>query len=198
VADDAVPGHRGIEMTRLLCLAAACAALVACTGPDPRGAAPLRSGTHVDLERYMGTWHVIANVPYFAENGKVATRDEYRLDADGNVATTYVYRKAFGQPEKTLDSLGIVQPGSNNAYWIVRLFWLIRADYLVLEVAADYSWALVGQPSGKLGWVLARDAAMDDAQYASLLEKFRGHGYAPERFRRVPQFPDQAGKPGFQ
>ncbi len=185
-------------MIRLLSLAAACAALLACAAPDARGLPPLKSGAHVDLARYMGTWHVIANVPYFAENGKVATRDEYRLDADGNVETTYVYRKGFDQPEKTLASLGIVQPGSNNAYWIVRFLWLIRADYLVLEIAPDYSWVLVGQPSRKLGWILARDAAMDDALYASLLEKFRGYGYAPERFRRVPQFPDQVGRPGFQ
>lgn len=161
-------------------------------------AAELTSTAKVDLQRYMGTWYVIANVPYFAENGKVATRDVYRLDADGNVATTYAYRKAFDAPEKTMGSLGVVQPATDNHHWIVRLFWLIRADYLILEVAPDYSWALVGQPSRKLGWVLARAAAMDAALYASLMEKFRGYGYEPERFKQVPQFREQLGKPGFQ
>jgi apolipoprotein D and lipocalin family protein len=180
-------------------LAAAVTVGIGLLRPGNAGAAgALTSTARVDLQRYMGAWYVIANVPYFAENGKVATRDEYVLDADGNVATTYVYRKAFDAPEKTLHSLGVVQPGSDNHYWVVRLFWLIRADYLVLEVAPDYSWSLVGQPDRKLGWVLARSPAMDDAQYAMLLEKFRGYGYDPARLRRVAQFREQLGRPGFQ
>ena len=158
----------------------------------------LASSARIDLARYMGAWYVIANIPYFAERGKVATRDVYALDADGNVATTYVYRKSFDDPEKTMGSLGIVQPGSNNAYWIVRFLWLIRADYLILEVAPDYAWALVGQPSRKLGWVLARDPAMDDAQYRDLLGKFAAFGYDTSRFARVPQLREQVGQAGFQ
>jgi len=91
-----------------------------------------------------------------------------------------------------------VQPDSGNAYWVVRFLWLIRADYLILDIAPDYSWVLIGQPSRKLGWVLARDAAMDDALYTSLLERFRAFGYAPARFKRVPQFEYQVGAAGFQ
>jgi len=164
----------------------------------PRSGDALTTTASIDLPRYMGAWWVIANIPYFGENGNVASRDVYKLDADGNVDTTYVYRKAFDAPEKTLGSLGIVQAGNNNAYWIVRLFWVIRADYLVLEAAPDYSWALIGQPSRDLGWVLARDPAMDAALYTSLLQKFRGYGYAAERVRRVAQFKEQLGQPGFQ
>jgi apolipoprotein D and lipocalin family protein len=149
----------------------------------------------VDLARYMGAWHVIANVPYFAERGKVATRDVYKLDADGNVDTTYVYRKSFDESEKTMGSLGVVQPGSNNARWVVRVGWLIRADYLILEVAPDYSWALVGQPNRNLGWVLARDPVMDDTLYSLLIEKFRGYGYEANRFARVAQLPERRERP---
>lgn len=158
----------------------------------------LTTTVKIDLQRYMGAWHVIANIPYFAERGKVASRDVYTLDADGNVATTYVYRTSFDGPEKSMGSLGIVQPGSNNARWVVRILWFIRADYLVLDVAPDYSWALVGQPSRKLAWVFARNPAMDDALYTMLLEKFRGFGYDSAKFRRVPQFKAQVGTPGFQ
>ena len=158
----------------------------------------LTTSMKVDLPRYMGAWHVIANIPYFAERGNVATRDVYSLDRDGNVATTYVYRKSFDSDDKTMDSLGVIQPGTDNAFWIVRFFWIVRADYLILDVAPDYSWALVGQRSRKLGWVLARDAAMDDATYAELLAKFGGHGYDTTKFMRVPQLKEQLGKPGFQ
>ena len=173
-------------------------ALNACSSREVAPMAPLTSNVTIDLERYMGVWHVIANIPYFAENGKVASRDVYRLDADGNVETQYVYRKGFGEPEKSLHSLGIVQPGSSSAYWVVRFLWLIRADYLVVDIAPDYSWVLVGQPSRKLGWILARTPAVDDALYTMLLDRFRTCGYDPARFRRVPQFAADVGKPGYQ
>jgi apolipoprotein D and lipocalin family protein len=172
--------------------------LYACSDESVRSMPELRAGANIDLSRYMGTWYVIANVPYFAERGKVATRDVYTLDTDGNIETTYVYRKTFDGSEKTMSSLGMVQPGTGNARWIVSMWWLIRADYLVLEVAPDYSWALIGQPNRKLAWVLARNPAMDDTLYSLLIEKFRGYGYDSARFARVAQFAAQQGKPGFQ
>ena len=173
-------------------------ALYACSDESVHDMPELTTHAKIDLARYMGAWYVIANIPYFAERGKVATRDVYTLDADGNVDTTYVYRKSFDAPEKTMGSLGVVQPGSDNARWVVRFWWLIRADYMIVEVAPDYSWALIGQPNRKLAWILARDAAMDDATYASLLDKFRGYGYDIARFARVPQFKQQAGQAGYQ
>jgi len=53
--------------------------LAACSGTGMREM-PLSANLTIDLPRYMGEWHVIANIPYFAENGKVASRDVYRLD----------------------------------------------------------------------------------------------------------------------
>ncbi|MGA9332709.1 MAG: lipocalin family protein [Rudaea sp.] len=189
---------RRLIVSAMLCLSAAIT-LYACAGAGVHNDMPkLTPGVNIDLPRYMGAWYVIANIPYFAERGKVASRDVYHLDKDGNVATTYVYRKSFDTAERTADSLGIVQAGTHNAFWKVRFFRLFHADYLILDIAPDYSWVLVGQPDRKLGWVLARDAAMDDALYAKLLMKFHGFGYEPDKFQRVPQFREQVGKAGFQ
>ena len=181
-----------------LALLLVAAALYACADEGTADMPELTTSVKIDLQRYMGAWYVIANIPYFAERGKVASRDVYKLDADGNVDTTYVYRKSFDGPEKTTGSLGVVQPGSDNARWVVRFLWVIRADYLILDIAPDYSWVLVGQPSRKLGWVLARDPAMDAALYTTLLGKLRGFGYDTAKFMRVAQFKEQLGQPGFQ
>jgi len=160
---------------------------------------PLAPTAEVDLARYMGRWWVIANTPYFAENGKVATADIYALRPDGRIENTYAYRKAFDQPEKFMHAIATVVPGTGNAQWRIGFFWgLLKADYLVLEVAPDYSWALIGQPSRKYAWVFARDPRMDDALYAQLVARFAHYGYDPSRLRRIPQFADQAGQPGFQ
>lgn len=146
----------------------------------------------------MGAWYVIANIPYFGERGKLASRDVYTLTPEGRIDTTYVYRKSFDAPEKTLKSVADVVPKTGDARWVVTFFKLFHSDYLVLDVAPDYSWALVGQPDRSLGWILARDARMPDSQYADLIGRMRGLGYDTQRLQRVPQFAEQVGKPGFQ
>ncbi|KFN41756.1 hypothetical protein N790_12240 [Arenimonas malthae CC-JY-1] len=177
----------------LLMLLAACASTGGSTMP------PLTSTATVDLERYMGRWWVIANVPYFAERGKVATADIYALREDGRIANTYAYRKAFDKPEKTMAGVATVVPDTNNAQWRIAFFGgLVKADLLVMEVAPDYSWALIGHPGRKLAWIFAREQAMDEALYQQLRAKFAAWGYDPETLQRVPQFPAQVGQPGFQ
>jgi len=176
----------------ILILLLALVAAVAITATAKAKAPPLRSQANIDLERYMGRWWVIGNIPYFAENGKVATADVYALRPDGRIENVFVYRKAFGKPEKRMNAIATVAPGSNNAQWTVAFFGgLIKSDLLILEVAPDYSWALIGQPSRKLAWVFAREQRMDDAQYAQLVAKFANYGYDPKLLKRVPQFPDQ-------
>ncbi len=42
---------------------------------------------YVDLERFMGDWYVIANIPTFLEKDAYNPVESYRLDSDGSVAT---------------------------------------------------------------------------------------------------------------
>ena len=84
-----------------------------------------------------------------------------------------------------------VVPGTNNAQWRIGFFGgLIKADYLILDVAPDYSWALIGQPSRKLAWIFARDPQMGDARMHELAARFSAYGYDPAALQRVPQKPD--------
>jgi apolipoprotein D and lipocalin family protein len=153
----------------------------------------------VDIPRFMGRWWVIANIPYFAERNKVATADEYELLKDGRIKNVYVYREAFGKPEKRMNGKAKVSDGSNGTKWKVKFFGgLVNADFEILEVSEDYSWALIGHPKREMGWVFSRNQAMDDATYQQLLERMKTHGYDTSKFMRVPQFAEQKGKPGFQ
>lgn len=154
------------------------------TGKTP----PLTSKANIDLERYMGRWWVIANIPYFAENGKVATADVYALKPDGKIDNVFAYRKAFDQPEQQMQAEARVYSGTNNNHWQVR-FWggLIRSQLLILEVSPDYQWALIGNPGRSMAWVFSRKQMMSDAELKQLSEKFRLYGYDPAKLQRVPQ-----------
>ncbi len=161
--------------------------------------APMPNATAqpVDLERFMGSWHVIAHVPYFAEKGDVASVDEYRLTGPGKIDVTYHYQKGFAQPRKDVGSRATVKDGTGNRDWTTWFFGVIPTKYRILEVAPDYSWALIGYPGRDLAWVFGREAVMDDALYAQLVEKARGHGVDVTKLKRVPQVAEQVGKPGF-
>ncbi|CAN5255844.1 lipocalin family protein [soil metagenome] len=170
-------------------LAAATTAALAKPRTSP---SPLAPTIQLDLPSYMGRWWVIAHTPYFAEKGKVATADIYTLRPDGRIDNVYAYRKRFGGEEKQMHGVATVVPGTGNAQWKIAFFGgLLHADYQVLELAPDKSWALIGQPSRKLAWVFAREPRMDDAVLMPLLERFRTYGYDPARLKRVPQFADQ-------
>lgn len=57
----------------------------------------------------------------------------------GDADTVYRHRKSFDSDDKvkTLESTGLLQPESDNAYWRIRFFGIFKAEYLILEVAED-------------------------------------------------------------
>ena len=169
-------------------LVVACALSSCASDPDTRKPI-LHSHAKVDLQRYKGVWYIIANIPYFAENGKVMTRDEYALRPDGKIDNDYVFRRSFAGTDKSWHGVATVLPGTDNAQWSVKFWGVLDADYLVIEVAPDYSWALVGHPRRKYGYVFSRQPRMDDAQYQQLLAKLAGYGYTTSRLQKVPQLP---------
>jgi apolipoprotein D and lipocalin family protein len=149
---------------------------------------PLRTVDHVDLDRYLGRWYVIANIPYFLENGKVASYDTYTRRPDGKLGNDFTFRKGnFEAPEKTWHGTAEVVNHETNAEWKVQFIWPITSTYLVLELDPDYRWAVVGTPGRNLLWILARDRQLSDETYAAILERIRAQGYDPASLAKVPQ-----------
>ncbi len=152
----------------------------------------------VDLQRYSGRWFVIANIPYFAERGKVGSFFDISFEGD-KLADVYNGRDGnFDAKLSAFTMRGYVVPGTGNARWRESPIWPLYFSYLILYVDPDYRTALVGYPGNAYGWVLSRSPEMGDATYRDLLQRFAAAGYDISRFRRVPQSPDQIGKPGFQ
>jgi apolipoprotein D and lipocalin family protein len=128
-------------------------------------APPLRTVDYVDMDRYLGRWYVIANIPYFLEKGKVASYDTYARRPDGTLVNDFTFRKGdFSAPEKTWHGSAWVVNTQTNAEWKVRFVWPFTATYLVLELDPDYRWpASVSYPTRRMpaSWsVFARRASI--------------------------------------
>ncbi len=161
--------------------------LAACATPGARERPPLEAAPSVDLPRFMGTWYVIAHVPYFFENGKVATRDEYRLRPDGRIDNDFVFKKRFGEEDRRWRGVSSVLPDSGGARWKVQFVWPFSTELVVLHVDDDYQGAALATPDRKLAWVFGREPTMDAARFEALVAKLSARGVDASALQLVPQ-----------
>jgi len=149
---------------------------------------PLRTVAHVDLGRFMGDWYVIAIIPWFFEKNNVGTMDIYRMLPDGRIEVTYRYhRKSLDAPPKELKGTARVVNTSTNAEWKVRLIWPFEAPFLIIDLAEDYRFTVIGHPSRDLVWIMSRNPHLNATDFEGILERLKGQGYDVERIKKVPQ-----------
>ena len=143
---------------------------------------------HVDLERFMGDWYVIANIPTAPEKGAHNAVESYRLDRDGSIATTFTFREgSFDGPEKVLRPRGFVRDAGSNAVWGMQFVWPIKAEYLIAHVDDDYTETIIARSRRDYVWIMARTPQIPAADFARLQQKVADLGYDVARLERVPQ-----------
>lgn len=152
------------------------------------GLAPMQTVEHVDLERFMGDWYVIANIPTFVEKDAYNAVESYRLDNDGTIATTFTFRKGgFDGPEKEYHPRGFVRDTQSNAIWGMQFIWPIKGDYRIIYLADDYSTTIIGRQKRDYVWLMARSPSISDSRYRKAVQFIEDAGYDISELQRVPQ-----------
>jgi apolipoprotein D and lipocalin family protein len=172
---------------RRLALLAACLVLAAC-GPSFRDTTvPIAAQRDFAPERYLGRWYEIARFPVRFEEGCTATTADYGpVDATTISVLNTCREGAPDGPAKSIAGTArIVAPGELKVKFASVPF--IAADYWVLWVDADYQTAVVGVPSGRAGWILARTPAIDSERRAAAEAVLARAGYDPRLLYDVPQ-----------
>lgn len=146
-----------------------------------------RTAARVDLQRFMGDWHVIASVPTPLERGIRDAVESYRLLPDGTVATTVRYRTAVKGQQRALRFKGFVRPGSGNAVWGMQLVWPLQAEYRIMFVDRDYSQAVIGRSRRDYAWILSRTPSMPNRDFFRRVKLLRDEGFKTDRLRMMPQ-----------
>ena len=142
----------------------------------------------VDLDRFMGDWYVIANIPTAPEKGAHNAVESYRLDKDGSIATTFTFREgAFDGPEKVMRPRGFVRDQTSNAVWGMQFVWPIKADYRIVYLDPAYNVTAIGRNRRDYFWIMARTPTMPDAEYARIVQLLGEQGYDTSLIRQVPQ-----------
>jgi apolipoprotein D and lipocalin family protein len=149
---------------------------------------PMKTVDHVDLERFIGDWYVVANIPTFLERGAHNAVESYELAPDGTIKTTFTFRAgSFDGEKKTYRPTGYVLDTDTNARWGMQFIWPIKADYRVILLDDDYRLTVIGREKRDYVWVMSRDPALSDAEYQRVEAFLKGVGYDTKELQRVPQ-----------
>ncbi len=140
----------------------------------------------IDLERYLGTWQEVARMPNrYQEDCVSGTTATYLRDDDGEIVVRNACTTAEGERMSVDGVAREVVSGSGNLQVRFAPRWLawlpVWADYWVLDLDADYRWAVVGGPTRKFLWVLARDPQLDPEVFEGIKARAAARGYAVER-----------------
>ncbi|MDJ0782279.1 MAG: lipocalin family protein [Desulfosarcinaceae bacterium] len=148
---------------------------------------PITTVPHVDLDRFMGEWYVIASIPTIFEKGAHNGLEHYKLTDDGRVKITFTYNKDdFDGPTKQITSTGFIADGSGNALWGVQFIWPFKAEYRIVWLDDDYQLTVIGRSKRDYVWIMARTPVIPESDYSSILTFLEAEGYAIDKIQKVP------------
>ena len=132
---------------------------------------PLPTVPKVDLAKYAGLWYELARLPLIFQPDDTLSTAEYTLKEDGSVGVHNTNYKD-GSKQHDIDGTATVAEGAemSHARLKVQFGGIVKlnpapaeGNYWVIELADDYSMALVGTPDRQSLWLLAREAHDFDA-----------------------------------
>lgn len=149
---------------------------------------PIPLVANVDLPKFMGDWYVIAAIPTVIEKEVYNGIENYKLNADGTIATTFTfYKGAFDGPLKKYEPKGYVQKEGNNALWGMQFIWPIKAEYRITYLDDQYQRTIIARNARDYVWIMARTPQISEAEYKEMTDLVAGYGYDMTKLRKVPQ-----------
>ena len=171
-----------MNRNRLLLLLASLLPLYGCSQH-----APMTTVDYVDIDRFMGDWYVVANIPTFLEEGAHNAVESYARNDDGTIATTFTFLDGgFDGERKEYNPTGFIRDTQTNALWGMQFIWPIKADYRIVYLDNDYTKTVIGREARDYVWVMARKPELTESEYQEMLQFVGSIGYDASKMNRVP------------
>jgi apolipoprotein D and lipocalin family protein len=172
-------------------------AAYACARAGAKDKRPLEVVPEVDLGRYAGRWFEIARLPNrFEKSCASDVTADYTLREDGEINVVNQCRGGGGQLKKAEGRARRASKDGPNTKLKVRfapgylkLLPFVWGDYWIIDLAPDYSHAVVGDPGRDYLWVLARTPRMTEEAYRAALGRAESQGFDVSRLIKTPHAP---------
>jgi apolipoprotein D and lipocalin family protein len=159
--------------------------MAGCAGTTMRN---IETVKQVDLPSFMGDWYVIAAIPTMIETQAYNAIENYKLNDDGTIATTFTYYKgSYSGAFKKYQPKGYIKPNTGNALWGMQFIWPFQAEYRVAYLDRDYQYTIIARNQRDYVWIMARTPQIPDAEYKKLTDFVTSLGYDLSKLRKVPQ-----------
>ncbi len=154
---------------------------------------PLETVDNLDLNRYQGRWYEIARLPNrFQDDCAGDVKVRYSLLEDGDVEVVNQCATADGGL-KSVTGLARKQDEDGPASRLEVRFapaWLsfipqVWGEYYVIDLADDYSWAVVGHPKRSYFWILSRSPNLSEPTIQGILRRAAEQGYSFDNLIRT-------------
>lgn len=153
--------------------ALAAAMLFVMCAPLANAAAP-QPAKPVALSSYTGRWFEIARMPNKLQRGCTAASVDYVLERNRLRAVQRCIPAGETRARVYRSSGRILDPGTNaKARLTFAGFW--SQEYWVVDHTTD--WALIGDPSGRYLWIMARAPSLPQPTVAAAVARARALGY---------------------
>lgn len=144
----------------------------------------------VDLAKYAGKWYEIAAFPQKFQKGCHCTIAEYTPTDKGYILVENRCKKdSVSGRESYIRGKAFIKKNTGNAKLKVQFFWPFRGKYWIIDLADDYSYAVVGHPNRKYLWILSRTPVMPEELYGQITSKIAAKGFDLNKLVRTVQCP---------
>ena len=151
--------------------------LIGCSAKHP----PLDTVKQVDIQKYKGTWYEIARFEHFFEKGCKNVTATYKLKNDVDIKV--INRCTMIEDNEKKEATGVAYAiDDTNSKLKVSFFRPFYGDYWIIDLASDYSYAVVGSPNRELLWILSRTKTIDENIKSEILKKLPSLGFDPKNF----------------
>lgn len=139
-----------------------------------------------DVKHFMGRWYEIARFDHRFERGVTHAAADYTLQPNGKIKVVNSGIKN-GRQKESVGKAKQPNPAEYPGRLKVSFFLWFYSDYYVLELAPDYTYAVIGSSSDDYLWILSRTPQVPRDVLLSLLDRIEARGYDISRLIWVEQ-----------
>jgi len=151
----------------------------------------MQTVANVDLKKYAGKWYEIASFPQRFQKGCNCTTAEYTPTDKGYIIVENRCNKdSIDGKASYIKGKAFVDKNSGNAKLKVQFFWPFKGKYWIIDLADDYSYAVVSHPNKKYLWILSRTPKMDQKIYDQIISNLTLKGLDVNKLRVTQQCGD--------
>ena len=148
--------------------------------------------SRVDLNRYLGRWYEIAAIPaWFEKSCLGGTTATYSQLPNGNIQVVNQCFEAGGKRKEARGQAWVADPATNaklKVSFIPYLHWnFLAGDYWIIDLGANYEYAVVGSPSRRFGWILSRTPELSAETLKGIEQRLQEQGYNFSQFKMTDQ-----------